>query len=273
MRYNILTLFLVLILASSLSARIHTTYRPLDVGEHWSRRAVNEEGTPRFYFRPDRFEFMQMDTRDVTELQIRGVTTERATSVDAIIRIGNTDTRHTFNIVRNDDTYFYMQPLILRIPAHIDSISIYTRNPFSYFRHYNVRHRQMRPRLILMEPIAYWNRHILTSEETTSEYFSGNSENRLTYRAEVDGDIHFFIRSIREGRRGVTVDILKNDVLLQTTVLPSLTSREYSIGETRVTTGLRVELTDISAGDTITIRPRTEHEIITRFFLTTKQLF
>jgi hypothetical protein len=216
---------------------------------------------------------MEMDTREVTELQIRGVTTEKATSVDVIIRVGDTDTRHTFNIVRNDDTFYYMQPLTLRLPANIDTISIYTRNPFAYFRHYHIRHRQMRPRLHVLEPIVYWNRHILVSEETNSEYFSGNSENRLSYRADVDGDIHFFIRSIREGRRGVTVDILKNDELLQTTVLPSLTSREYSIGETRVTTGLRVELPDIKAGDTITIRPRTEHEIITRFFLTTKQLF
>jgi hypothetical protein len=124
-----------------------------------------------------------------------------------------------------------------------------------------------------MTPIAHWQSHYLTSPATNSLYYSGNSEHPLIYRADTDGSIHFFIRAIRDGRKAVTVDIYKNDTLIQTSILPNRTSSDYMIGDKRVTTGMRIELLDIKRGDRVKILSRTEHEIITRFFLTTREVF
>lgn len=268
-------LLLIIILSQMcLYSQTRTTFTPLSVGEHWSRRGVREDGDrSRWYYRPDRFEYMQMETDGSTELQIRGVLTQKATSVDITLRINNAEQRHTLGVLRNDDNFYYIEPLNLTLPPRTQYIYIRTRNPHAYFRAYRTNHRQMRPRLINMTPIAHWQSHYLTSPATNSLYYSGNSEHPLIYRADTDGSIHFFIRAIRDGRKAVTVDIYKNDTLIQTSILPNRTSSDYMIGDKRVTTGMRIELLDIKRGDRVKILSRTEHEIITRFFLTTREVF
>jgi len=266
---NPLSLYLILFfLIISYPLLAQTKLTPLPVGEHWSRRIVTENGHKRFYYRPDRFEYMEIQTTGTNELQLNGILTQPATNLDVTVRINSTTQKHTLQIARHDDKYYYTQPLKIQLDTNTESVWIYTRNPWAYFRGYSVTTTQRKPKTVLQRPLTFWNTHQLQSLDSTSEYFSGNSEHILSYKAETDGNIHFFIRAIRDGRKAVTIDILKNGELLQTNVLPNKTSKDYKIGDIRVTTGMRIELANIKAGDTISIVPKTEHEIITRFYLT-----
>jgi len=271
---------LLLSLSTSLYTQSGVTYTPLPVGEHWSRRVVSEDGAKRFYYRPDRFEFMEIYTAGVSELQLRCMLTEPATEVAVLVVVDGQESRHTLGVVNHDDRYYYTKPLNIKLTQdaegaspfptqrEVEKVKIYTRNPFAYFRGYSVKTPKPRMRTSVLTPIAFWNNYQLVSPRSNSEYFSGNNEHILKYRAEDDGDVYFFIRAIRDGRKGVTVDIVKNDVVIQTTVLPNKTSKDYKIGEQRVTTGTKIELPGIKTGDEIIIMPKTEHEIITRMFIT-----
>jgi len=258
---------------SPLFSQVQTKLTPLSVGEHWSRRIVTENGHKRFYYRPDRFEFMEINANGASELQLNAVLTQQADSheIDVVVRIDKAEQRHTMKIVRKDDKYLYTEPLRLQLDSQTSSVWVKTRNPWVYFRGYSVTTIRRKQRIVLQKPTTYWNSHLLLSPNAQSEYFSGNSENILSYTATANGDIYFFIRAIRDGRKAVTIDILKNGELLQTTVLPNKTSKDYKIAERRVTTGMKIELPAIKAGDTITILPKTEHEVIVRMFQTQRR--
>jgi len=265
---NIWLLFVMMVLTTPLFAQTNPTFTPLPVGEHWSRRVVSEDGTRRFYYRPDRFEFMEIYTAGVSELQLRCMLTEVATEVTVLVVVDGQESRHTIGVVNHDDRYYYTKPLNITLEKDTEVVKVYTRNPFAYFRGYSVKTPKPRSHSSVLTPIAFWNNYQLVSPKSNSEYFSGNNEHILKYKAEADGNAYFFIRAIRDGRKGVTVDILKNDLVIQTTVLPNKTSKDYKIGEQRVTTGTKIELPGIKAGDEIIIMPKTEHEIITRMFIT-----
>jgi len=131
----------------------------------------------------------------------------------------------------------------------------------------------MRPRLFVLEAVDYWERYTLHSADTDSEYFGAYTRHAVTYQVDTDGDVHFFVRSLREDRTGATIEILVNSQLHQTAVLPNRTSSDFWISDVEVSTGSRIEIPNLKAGDTITILPRTEHIIIIRMFLTTSELF
>jgi len=271
-KYVILIIFLFSFIG--LYSDIAISYTPQNVGEHWSRRVVEgEDEVRRMFYRPRRFDWMEMDVTGAQSIQLRGFLVHRGTDLDITIRVGNVETRHNLQVQHVDDRFFWLEIIELDIPEGVTSIYIRTRNPHAFFRHFRVNRRQMRPRLLVLEAESYWERYILYSAETESEYFGAYTRHAVTYRADVDGDVHFFVRSLREDRTGATIEILVNNQLHQTTVLPNRTSRDFWTGNVGVSTGTRIEIPGLSAGDTITIIPRTEHIIITRMFLTTKELF
>ena len=251
------------------------TYTPLSVGEHWSRRVVeDDDGVRRLFYRPKRFDWMEMDVTGLRSVQLRGFLAHRANDIEIGVRINGVETRHTLRVHHIDDSFFWLESLDINIPEGVNSIYIRTRNPHAFFRHFRiVNRRQMRPKVYVLDAEDYWRRYTLNSERTESEYFGGYTRHGVTYRADADGSVHFFVRSLREDGSGATVEILVNSQLHQTTVLPNRTSRDFWVSDTGVSPGVRVEIPNLNAGDTITIVPRTEHVIITRMFLTTRELF
>ena len=270
-----ITMIAILLLSiTKIFPQNETAMTPLTVGEHWTKRVVTEENNAkRFYYRPHRFEYMEMQTQNLSEIQLRAVLTQKATQIEIFIKIGQTEQKHTIPVNRNDDYFYYAEPITINIPTTTETIHIRTRNPHAYFRHYTQRQRTLKPKNIRMIPETYFQRHILSSQRTNSEYFSANDENTIKYIADTDGDIYFFARSIREGRQTATIDIIVNNSLRQTTILPNKTSTDYKIGDARVSTGMRIEIKDIKRGDIIEIVPKTWHEIVTRMFITTKEVF
>jgi hypothetical protein len=271
---NILLLLFFICFCKFLNAKVETTYHPLDVDEHWSKRSVSEHtGKNRFYYRPDRFEFMELHVQDAEQIQLRGVLSEKASSIDVTIKIGKVEKKYTMKTMSHDDIYYYLEPLQIDIPKGQKSFFIKTRNPNAYFRHFEVKHREMKPKVYAIEPLEFWKSHQLISETSNSVYYSGNIDNLLSYKAPIDCYLHFYIRSIKDGRKSVTVDILKNGELIQTTILSNITSSDYKAGNLAVTAGKKIELSEVKHGDVISIIPRTEHEVLTRFYVTTKELF
>lgn len=258
----------------SLLAQTRTTYSPLKVGEHWSRRVVTEENNSRrFYYRPVRFEYLEMNTENVKNLQIRSMLTKEAKELVIFVKINNTEKKHTLKINKSDNRYFYTENLNLEIPTGTNSIFIKTRNPDAYFRHYRITKKTMKPKVYSLTPQSYHKKYILKSKTSNSEYYSANESKVLTYKADADGSVYFFVRSIRKERTGATVDIFVNSNLNQTVILPNKTSKDYSLDNEKVSTGTRIEIKDLKKGDTITITPKTNHEIISRLFITTNELF
>lgn len=270
---KILILLFLMLVSRALYAGTVTNYIPLEVGEHWSRLAVREKSGDnyinRFYYRPIRFESLEMICGEHEKIQLRGMLTRKANSLDITVVINGVEKRHSLKVVRNDDRYFYTESLNLDIPKNTNSFHIKTRNPNAYFRHYRVRTVQLKPKTYTLEAETFANKHILTSKNTKSEYFSADENKFLTYKADADGDIHFFIRSINDNGSGATVDMFLNSQLNQTIVLSNRVARDFRINNQRVSPGRRIELKNIKKGDVITITPKTSHEIIVRMFLTT----
>jgi hypothetical protein len=217
---------------------------------------------------------MEMDVTGVRTVQLRGFLTQKANSVDIGVRIGGVETRYNLNIMTSGtQEHYWFESLELNIPDNVNTIYVRTRNPNAFFRHYRINTRELRPRSYVLDAESYFERRVLISETSESDYFSAYTRHPVMYRADADGDIHFFVRSLREDRTGATIEIHVNSQLHQTSIIPNRSATDFRVDDLEVSPGLRIEIKDVKKGDTITIFPRTEHIIITRMFLTTKELF
>ncbi|MDD4155326.1 MAG: hypothetical protein PHY08_02030 [Candidatus Cloacimonetes bacterium] len=258
----------------NLLSQTKTTYYPLNVGKHWSKRIVteveNNKSLKRYYYRPNRFETMELKCEDNTTIQLRAMLKEKADKLDFSIIIENQETKYTLNIMNNDNKYYYADPININIPSNVNSIRVKTRNPNAYFRHYRFKTTKLQPITKLINPETYHKSYTLTSTETKSDYFSSTEQTFLTYKITKDGDAYFFVRSIKDNSAGATIDIFLNNDIYKTIVLSKSTSKDYKIDNQEVSLGKKIEINNLKENDILTIIPKTNHEIIVRMFLTTQ---
>jgi len=273
---TIFLIFIVLFLYLPLSvySQSKTTYTPLNVGEHWSRKTVAEgNNTNRIYYKPKRFSYMILDTESAQTIQIRAISTHKVKTIEIKIKIDNEIKTYTLKVNEDNKNIFFTEPINIALPSDTKTISIYTRNPHVFFRHYKVNTRFLEPKVYTMKPINFKNIYMLNSNNSKSEYHSAISETDLVYTIEEDGDIHFFIRSIRTNRHEVPVEIYVNDNLFDTIYIKNSTSSDYTVEEMQVSTGRRINVPNQKKGNKLMIRPKTTDEIICRMFLSTKDLY
>ncbi len=276
MNFKIQTLICIIMLSISfnLFAQTRTSYIPLEVGKYWTKRVVTEDDNnhtrKRYFYRPIRFESLELICADTNVIQIRAMLTSNSKSLDFSLIIDGNETKYSQNISHSDNNFFYIEPVNIKIPKNVNSIYVKTRNPNAYFRHYEVKNIILKPITSLIEPFTYNNKYILKSPDSSSEYFSSSSNKLLTYEILEDGDIYFFVRTIVTNTSGATIDIFKNNEINQTIVLSNSQSKDYRLANNKVTIGRRIEIKNLKKGDTLTIAPKTNHEVIVRMFLTTQ---
>ncbi|MCL1827010.1 MAG: hypothetical protein FWG20_03115 [Candidatus Cloacimonetes bacterium] len=276
-QFFILFIFLcacILALPTAAFCQTKTSYVPLEVGEHWSRRSVSEEGSnSRIYYRPKRFSYMEMQTDGTQTIQLRAFSTQKTNTIEVKIKIGNDEKRYTLDVLPESKNLYFTEPIDITIPAETQSISLYTRNPNAFFRHYEVKTRFMQPKVYTLQPTSFSDVHKLKSGDSSSEYHSATQKTHLVYKITEDGTVHFYLRSIRTNKKEVLVDLFINDSLHETIIIRNSTSNDYSLGDLQVSTGRRIENIHLKKDDVLTLVPQSDNEVICRMFLTSKEFY
>jgi hypothetical protein len=131
-------LLLLIIYSITLFSQVKISYKTLEIGEHWSKRIVEEENKKRYYFRPKRFEFMEINTNNTENIQIRGILSKKSNSIIMSVKIDKSVQKHKMKISNFDEKYYYLETIDLNIPKNTEKIYIKTRNPNTYFRVYEI---------------------------------------------------------------------------------------------------------------------------------------
>jgi len=264
---------LLILISTLFSQNSVPSYLPLSVGAYWSRKAINDGKKSHYYYRPQRFDYLKMETSGSQTIQIRAFVTQKFSSLDIYLNIADSEKKYTLNFSHHEKNIYYTEPINITIPSDIDYFSLKTRHPHAYFRHYKVQQEQKQQKVFTLKPNIYRQSLLLQSTNSHSEYFSADQEYFLQYLTLYEGDIHFYLRSIMGIKEETTVGVYVNDKLRQTIVIPSKISAEYQLPNNQVSIGCRVDLPLLQPDDVIKLIPQSSNEIICRMFLTTKDFY
>lgn len=269
----ILTVLLLFGLSSVAYAKTVIKWKPISVNEYWSRRITKfDSDVNTFFYRPLRFEKMNIDVRGYEEIQVKVITKEKTDLVHFNVYINGKAQSFTTKNTRNNESFYFFEPVTIKIPKDIQTFSIFTRNPNAYFRAFGKEVKIIKeiPSTIVLKGEAYKRIVTLLSSKTRSEYYIADSSTPVVFTAKYDGNLTTYIRFLPLVKKTkCKIDIYVNKVLVDSLELNQKISGEYSVNERKVSIGKKVTTSNIKKNDKIEFRVSSSHEVLIRSILKT----
>ena len=271
---NILILIAVMICSLGiLNAKTLIKWKALPVTKYWSRRAVQFDSKSKiFFYRPLRFEKMNVDVSSYKEIQVKVISKAKNETVNFSVSINGKSQEHSVKMKKNDLNYYFFEPLTLTLPQDCKEITIYTRNPNAYFRVFgkNVKVIKTIPASLVMKADSYKRIVNLISSKTRHEYYVADSSKPLKMTAKYNGKMSAFVRFLPLANKAkCKIDVYVNQKLINSIEYNHKISGEYKVNDQKVSVGKKIEINNLNKNDQIEIRVTSDHEVLVHPILKT----
>lgn len=269
---KITLLMLLLILVSSAFARTVTNWKALPVTKYWTRKAViQENGKKHFFYRPVRFEKMPVDISGCETLVLKSVTKKKSEKLVVTVAVDGVKKDYTLDFTHSDRDFHFYQNQEIVIPKGGKELLISTRNPWAYFRAYSKQTKEIKPVRLVMQASGFKRIVNLFSGKSNRSYYVGDKSSSIKFTATRNGKIKALFRFLPIAKKQpCKVEIYVNGELKQTLEMKHKLSGTFKVNDMKVSVGKVFLLSKIKKNDQIEIKTLTNHEILTRWYLTTE---
>jgi len=274
-KYKNIVLLLLLLMCSTaiIQAKSIVKWKSIPVVKFWSRRAVQFDTKSKiFFYRPNRFEKMMIDVSAYQEIQLKVISKEKNEMVKFSVNINGNNQEYNLKKMKNNEHYYFYEPLTLQIPKDCKNFSVYTRNPNLYFRAFGKEVKIIKsiPASLVMKAEQYKRIVTLISSKTRSEYYVADASKSLKMSAKYNGTASVFLRFLPLANKSrCKVEIYVNQKLMNVQEYPHKLSGEYRVNDQKVSVGKKVNIPNLKKNDQIEIRVVSAHEILVRSILKT----
>lgn len=185
----IILIVIVIGVCGVLSAKTIVKWKAINVQKYWSRRVAKlENNVNTFFYRPLRFEKMDVDVSPFEEIRVRVISKEKNDEVKFNLHINGQTSSYTVKKVSSNDSFGFYESLELKIPKNTQKFSIYTRNPNAYFRVFGKEVSVIKeiPKSVILKGESYKRIVSLISSKTRSDYFIADSSSPVRFTAQYD---------------------------------------------------------------------------------------
>ncbi len=262
----------MLLITPILFAKTIVNWKALPVTKFWTRNAIKQEdGKKHFYYRPNRFEKMPIAINGMQTLILKTVCKKKTDTVKVTVSIDGQSKDYDIPFTHSDNQYHYYKGIDIKVPVGSKEMTVFTRNPWAYFRAYAKITKEIKPVKITLKANTYKRKVNLASTKSNREYFIGDKTSSIVYTAPKNGKIKALIRFLPlANKKPCIVEIYVNGELKQRLEMKQKLSGLYKVNEVKVSVGKIYLLSQVKKNDKIEIKTISNHEVLTRWYLTTE---
>ncbi len=272
---KIIIIFLIMLTTVSLFGKTVIKWKSIPVTKYWSRRAIQLDNNQKYFFyRPIRFEKMNIDISNQKEIQIRTIGKEKNENVKFTVYLNGKETEYTIKSVKNDQNYYYYEPVNITIDKGSKELQIYTRNPNLYFRAFvkEVKVIKSTPNSLVLKANQFKRVVNLVSKKSRHEYYVYDKNQSIKYSIKYNGELNAFVRFFPIADKSeAQIQVFVNQELRETYTYSPKISKDYKANDLKVSIGRKLNIPDLKKNDQVEIKVISNHEVLMRSIFKTKK--
>lgn len=274
-RLRNIVLILVLLTSISLFGKTIIKWKSIPVTKYWSRRAVKLDNNQKYFFyRPIRFEKMNIDVTDLKDIQLRIIAKEKGDFAKFTVIINGKETEFNSKSIKNDQNYYYYEPVNLTLEKGTKELQVFTRNPNLYFRAFSkdVKIVKSIPNSLVINANQFKRKVNLVSKKSRNEYYVFDKNQPLEYTVKYNGSVESYVRFFPTiDKTDAQIQVYVNNVLKESYTYTPKISKDYKANDSKISIGRKLKFDNLKKNDQVVVKVLSAHEVLMRSILKTKK--